>query len=104
MDNLEPEPDQTREQPTVEPLGPVELMTAAGPVIYFDARLITNGPVTRPDGKQLVTIMTVTPLRYDATNPHLIGGIAQFTPDEARTFAATLCQTADKIDGGGVKH
>lgn len=82
------------------PLGPVQLETPAGPVIYFDARFVSNGPVTLKDGSQKVTIMLVSPLEYEQGSPHLIGVIAQFNPNEARTFAATICQTADKIDGG----
>lgn len=101
MDKLEPLDDVTEERARIRPLGPVELMTTVGPVTYFDAVFVTNGPAQFPDGEQVATIMIAIQPNEDGPR---WGGIAQFKPEEARTFAATLCQTADKIDGGGVKH
>ena len=98
VDRLESMEDCIKEQPVVVPLGPVQLETPAGLVMYLDARLCSNGTATSPNGAQVITIMMVLPVNL-GEEVGLAGGIAQFTPDEARTFAASLCLVADKVDG-----
>lgn len=98
MDRVEKMDDITIQKSEVVKLGPIELMTDAGPTIFWDAVLCTNGDVTMPDESRKVVIMATSCIQ-DAAG-YWVGAVAQFTPDEARTFAATLCQVADKIDGG----
>lgn len=97
MNKTEKMDDAVAEKPLVTQVGPFKLETDKGPTIFFDSILCENGHLDVPGRGKMVGIMLTTNVKKDG---YWIGGVAQFTADEARTFAATLCQSADKLDGG----
>jgi hypothetical protein len=79
------------------PLGPVILELPSAPASCHDAlscTLITAEPPAT--GEKFLVIISAA----EVLGAPRLGTLAQFTPDEARSFAASMLVSADECDGG----
>lgn len=77
-------------------LGPVELDLPAGRAFCVDAVSCTLINIAHNNGCKYAVIISAG----QSDEGKLFGTLAAFTPDEARSFAASLLHTADLCDGG----
>lgn len=80
----------------IAPMGPVMLELPEGPALCHDAVSCTAITAIRPaSGEKFIAIINAADFWG-----HRLGALAQFTPDQARNFAASLIRSANEIDGG----
>lgn len=78
------------------PLGPVILELPSGPALCHDALSCTLITAQRQlSGEKFLVIISAGEIEGER-----VGLLAQFTTDEARSFAASLLGSADECDGG----
>lgn len=93
------EKETVRDHGVIYPMGPVQLDLPEGSALCHDALSCTLITALREQtGEKFIAIIAVAD--FDGRR---LGTLAQFTPDEARSFAASLLHSAELIDGGSGK-
>lgn len=81
---------------TIPALGPVRLKLPEGEALCHDAVSLTQTICEDGNGQKFIMIIGIAEF-----GGHHFGSLSHMTPDQARSFAASLIGGADSIDGGG---
>lgn len=89
------EHDTIHDKIDTPPLGPVDLAMPNGEAHCIDAESCTLISIGHNNGNKYPVIVSTA-----RVGGRLVGILAAFTPDEARSFAASMLHTATLCDGG----